>query len=417
MARPPFHLEHFPFAATGAAAFVLGLAVPLAWDAPFLALLGCAVLSLMFESRHAPPTRPAGVYWVLLFALSFAASTAASIDLLTSLKLSAALLPAGLIYFLIAGQFASVNHVRVLFVALSATTALAAGLLIVEVWKLPHGNTAMWMDALASPIFLVPNDLLLLAIAAPMSLILALHDHTRAVRILAVAALVLSALAITFYQSRTGLLTLLISTAACAWFLNPRLAAIFGVALVLLGGLADAMIGFPLLEKFSRLAEHRFALWLAAWNMFLDAPLLGHGPQTYGALLTSYVHDLRLDDWPLLKDWVRPWPRGMHAPWAHNLYLETLAAQGVLGLIAVTGVLGSALTLAWKMKARAEGPLRPYAVALLSALAGFAVAGGYELSFLRIWVTVVLFVLVALTACLWRLNAAPDSHAPFHLRN
>ena len=85
---------------------------------------------------------------------------------------------------------------------------------------------------------------------------------------------------------------MLISTGVCVWFIRPRLAVIGTALVILLGLFADGFLGFPLLTKFETVADFRFTLWLAAWNMFLDAPLLGHGPYSFGPLVTSYVHDL-----------------------------------------------------------------------------------------------------------------------------
>ncbi len=71
----------------------------------------------------------------------------------------------------------------------------------------------------------------------------------------------------------------------------------------------------------------RIPLWIAAWNMFLDAPLLGQGPAAFALLSDQYISELSLPSW-VVRD-------GRHMPWVHNLYLEGLADGGLLGLIAV----------------------------------------------------------------------------------
>ncbi len=62
-------------------------------------------------------------------------------------------------------------------------------------------------------------------------------------------------------------------------------------------------------------------------------------------LLQSYGHDLGPPSWGALNELVRPLDQSRSMPWPHNLYLEILAAQGVIGLIALLGVLGTALHL------------------------------------------------------------------------
>jgi O-antigen ligase len=392
------------FAAIGAGAYILGLAIPSTSDIPFLVLLFFAALSLAFEFRKAPAARPAGLIFVSLFVVSFTLSTTVSVDVTRSLSLSVPLLPAGLVFFLIAGQFRSLAQVRITLFSFSIVSVVVPVLLILKVIADPGGNPSAWIGSLGSPFFVVPNDLLFLSITAPVSMVLFRAEKNLFVRATAISAIVLSILAISLYQSRTGILTMLISMAVCAWLLRPRLALLGAGAIILLGLLADGLLGFPLLAKFGSIAGHRFALWLAAWNIFLDAPLLGHGPHSFGLLVNSYVYDVQLPDRGVLKNLVEPWHPGMHSPWAHNLYLETLASQGILGLIALLALLAGALNLGWKMRRSTDETARFYGIAILSGLVGFCVAGVYELSFIRIWVPVVLFSYVALLACLYRFH-------------
>ena len=130
----------------------------------------------------------------------------------------------------------------------------------------------------------------------------------------------------------------------------------------------------------------------------------GHGPYSFGPLVTSYVHDLQMPDSGVLKDLVPPGWVNHSAPWAHNLYLETLAAQGILGLIALLGVLGTALYLGWKIRVCTHEHTRFYGIAVLSGLLGFCIAGVYELSLIQVWVTLVMFSYVAILACLYRFH-------------
>ena len=99
--------------------------------------------------------------------------------------------------------------------------------------------------------------------------------------------------------------------------------------------LLDAARGWPLTARFALLwgtgeAGHsgmtglwdaRLPIWSHAWQTFLQHPLMGQGPHTF-----SYTS---VD--------------GIQVSWAHNLYLETLAEQGILGLAALLTLLGGML--------------------------------------------------------------------------
>lgn len=400
-----------PFAAIGTCAYILGFAVPFEWDLPLIALAAFAFLSIVFNPGNTPTSRPALLFPVMFFVVSVGASTFVSINATWSLILSVSLLPAGLIYFLIAGQFYSIRHVRMLFVSFSTISFAIAVFLIIQALRNLDGHPTKWISDFASPILVVPNDIALLAVISPLSIALFCCERDSLIRAMAVASVLLSVVAIFIFQSRTGILTLVVSTSACLWFIRPRLALICAASIVTFGFLVDGLLGFPLLTKlllatlYQGISNARFSLWLAAWSMFLDAPLLGHGPHTYGLLLQSYVHDLDLPNWGPLANLVRPWPENSVAPWPHNLFLEVLAEQGVIGLVALSVLLTSALRLGWGLRVSARGDVRVYGIAAMSGLLGFCFAGILELTFMRLWVTIAMFSFVAVLACLSRLEA------------
>ena len=403
-------IRRTPFAAIRTCAYILGFAAPFEWDLPLIALAVFAFLSVVFNPGNAPTSRPALLFPVMFFVVSVGASTFVSINATWSLFLSVSLLPAGLIYFLVAGQFYSFRHVRMLFVSFATLSFAISVLLIIQALRNLDGNPTKWISDFASPILVVPNDIALLAVISPLSIALLYCERDSLIRTMAVASVLLSAVAISIFQSRTGILTMVVSTTACLWFIRPRLALICGASIVTFGFLVDGLLGFPLLAKLGQgISNTRLSLWLAAWNMFLDAPLLGHGPHTYGLLLQSYVYDLDLPNWEPLANLVRPWPEKSVAPWPHNLFLEILAEQGVIGLVALSALLVSALRLGWKLRESARNHVRIYGIAAASALLGFCFAGILELTFMRLWVTIAMFSLVAVLACLSRPEAMEHS--------
>lgn len=89
--------------------------------------------------------------------------------------------------------------------------------------------------------------------------------------------------------------------------------------------LFDARMAVLTSENFA--VVHRMAIWQAAWEMFLEHPVLGVGPGNFDLFYPLYA----LPGWPELPG---------HA---HNYYLNLLAEQGVLGLgvyLVLIGILG-----------------------------------------------------------------------------
>ena len=92
-------------------------------------------------------------------------------------------------------------------------------------------------------------------------------------------------------------------------------------------------------------------------------------------------------------------------PWPHNLYLETLAQQGLVGIGCLLLLLGAGLTTAVKTFRRAAVDERRVSAAALAGLLGFCVAAFVELTLLRLWVVVMLFVYSGVIANLdWRIR-------------
>lgn len=214
----------------------------------------------------------------------------------------------------------------------------------------------------------------------------------------------MSVCAVCVLQSRVAVLTMIASTACAATLVRPRVGFACGFVILAVALLVDGFLGFPLAAKFGRIWDARISLWLTAWAMFLDAPWLGHGPHTFALLYTSYLHGLNLPAWL---------PRDPHlmVPWAHNLYLEVLAGQGIIGLAAFVGLLGCGVSAAWKLQRAAGDEVRIFSAAALAGLVGLSVAAAFELTLSRQWVTVMFFTLLGVIAQLsvsrakvWREN-------------
>ncbi len=128
-----------------------------------------------------------------------------------------------------------------------------------------------------------------------------------------------------------------------------------------------------------------------AWHMFLDAPLLENGIYTYGLLFKTYSQTLNI-------------PIQQSAPWAHNLYLETLAAQGIVGLASLVTVLLNSLWVSWKTRATKQQEVQILSMGALAAMLGFGFAAIFEITFIRYWCVTLFFSLLAIITVLYFLG-------------
>ncbi len=232
-----------------------------------------------------------------------------------------------------------------------------------------------------STLLIVPNDICAAAIllGCPMALLAGERETPGALpwtRAIAAGTIALTALAIAILRSRAAFAVAIVEVAivALAW----RRAVVWPLAAAVCAFVADQAVGFGAFGKMAlsnSTDNHgvagRLGLWISAWAMAIHAPLLGHGAQSFGPEHGAY-----------LPSWSPRFPE-RRVPWAHNLFLEIFAEQGIVGVAALLGLLG------WWVPGLVRR--RGGGIFALACLAGFGVAGVLELSFIRRWVPVVMF--------------------------
>jgi O-antigen ligase len=307
-------------------------------------------------------------------------STLVSEDIGRSLRLSAALLPSILLFVLVKDHLEGLRQIRLLYLMCS-TVALVLAILVLWAAALHgHENGGMWalLSPSLAPILVVRNDITFLAVLAPLSLVLFYREPRGRRGVFAAISLILSLGAICISSSRTAALTLAMGLVTTAVLVQARqqllrsltnIFALFCVALVL-----NALL-FPESQVMTRLVgdwtlSGRTDLWATAWAMFQQAPILGNGPRTFGLF--------------------------NRIPWAHNLYLEVLAEQGVVGLLALGCVIVYGLFPAWQVQRAGNADARLLSAGALAGFIGFCSAGVVELSLSREWVVVIVFTLIGI---------------------
>ena len=116
-------------------------------------------------------------------------------------------------------------------------------------------------------------------------------------------------------------------------------------------------------------AVRRYALNVATWHVFLDHPILGVGPGQFSQHY-SMVYGNRVG---LVEQ--RQTYRG------HNLYLETLAETGAIGLLAFLSIIVVIMSGLWKARGRlmcASPDLAATASAFFLCLAAYAISSLFD---------------------------------------
>ena len=284
------------FALIGVCVYLIGFVLPLSWDIPLILLGVCGALALIAESKHSERSwPPLTLPIVLFFIVATGLSTIVSVDVGRSLRLSVALLPGLLLFFLLAYHIRGVRELYMVSLGVSVAGIIVSGMVLWNVgrWNIIGSDGKSLHEivpAIGIPILIVPNDATFLSIIAPLSIILLYREPRSARGIIAATSLVLSILAICILRSRTALLTLGIVLICAMVTMQSRRRFMLSMAcilsILLIGVCADAFL-FPvrgptektLVEKIMHksVLGGRLSYWSTAWDMFREAPLLGKG--------------------------------------------------------------------------------------------------------------------------------------------
>ncbi len=149
----------------------------------------------------------------------------------------------------------------------------------------------------------------------------------------------------------------------------------------------DCMRGFLFISKLGGVWHSRIPAWIAAWSMFTDSPLIGHGPRSFGELYAEYQLKLSLPEWLVVDRRIMPW--------AHNLYLETLAEQGIIGLTIFMLMIKHILSSIFVLLKSSSEYINLLGKSVFSSLIIILVGNMFELSFIRHWFVIFFFVIIS----------------------
>ncbi len=231
---------------------------------------------------------------------------------------------------------------------------------------------------------------MVLNMMVPLLVGIAMVDERKPVRLAAAVTAGLSVLTVLFTFSRGGFLTLCLVSMLLIWRSKRRWLVMAVMALSLLGfvALTSDTVTQKYLDRTSTIAEYeedgsaqgRLNAWATSWNVFLDYPVFGVGPDNLVLVFRRYSPDV---------DRFRV---------AHNAYFQLLAECGLPGLLLFLGVLASAL---WQMeRLRKDLSVSVWSQTLARMLQISIAAYMLGSMFLNTAYQELIYHLVALTVCL-----------------
>ena len=316
---------NYSFSAIGFSFYMLATAFH--WHTSFILILIFFSALDLSASKKSEITYDSGS---LLLAISFLAfyflSIALSIDPLLSLSLSS-IWPSAAFLYLTLSLFTSINKdFELLSFAFSLFSLIVSITFLHNYWE----NTEVSPDVLISlidhPLFLVPNDLIMLALMSPFSFFIVKNSNVSGFRYLSIVSCIFCVTALIVFQSRAGLISFFICLASFVLLLRPKfLIKVFCASLALVI-IIDSLLDFQIFYKFLTFPTSRIPLWSAAFNLFIENPIFGNGPHIFAGYYADYINSRTFADWIIVDT--------RNIPWPHNLFLELLSESGILTTLA-----------------------------------------------------------------------------------
>ncbi|MCP5065283.1 MAG: O-antigen ligase family protein [bacterium] len=200
----------------------------------------------------------------------------------------------------------------------------------------------------------------------------------------------LATVALISSQSRNSWLGLVVGLGCAALFsVRWRTLGIGLLGILTIGGMAFLLDLGDFASRSRTVLQpktwERLGLWMVAIEMWKEAPLLGQGAHTFVDFYPGWLDRVSLPAWFT--------PERYSIPWAHNLYLESLAERGLLGLSGFVALLvqtGRSL-----LRDVREPSTRTRAAGTLGGLAAFLAMGVFDLTLMKDWVVLAMLLLAA----------------------
>lgn len=211
------------------------------------------------------------------------------------------------------------------------------------------------------------------------------HSESKTERIIAVAGFACGLLCAFLSGTRSAWLVMPFNFAILFWYLRgqelPAISRSIKIALMVLIVAVLATAGIKVKERYQALEtdislldekpneisslKARLLLWDGGIKAFLQAPLIGHGPQNRMNVVNSTMN--------------MPDGKKMIFTHVHNGFLNAAVDGGLVGLLGVFALLAAPLIAAWRKK---RGPGRDIAIAIsLLLVTSYVITGTFGIMF------------------------------------
>jgi putative inorganic carbon (HCO3(-)) transporter len=321
------------------------------------------------------------------FFVSLVISSIFALDISKSLFLIFSYFPSILLFFLIVELF-NISFCYLVFLSFTIISLIISSTSLIIYITSNSSNPQIWINEISNFYIVVPNDLVIVSILIPYSTVLALKKPKSVVGMISIISILAALASVVIYKSRTGMVCSLVSISCVVLFLSRRRLVDIGIASVAFLILVDWVQGFEIINKVERIWQSRLFIWITGLAMFTDSPWLGHGPRSFGQLYLPYRNSLNLPDWILVDNrWM---------PWAHNLYLEIMVEQGLIGILCFLGMIIFGFLSILQSLRNGMGDIRILSAGVFASFMSIVVAAFFELTFIRHYFIVIFFSVFAL---------------------
>ena len=330
-------------------------------------------------------------FWLVVgLLIAVLTATYYSFDQLKSLHFILSLLPGILIFYLIS-EYVVFDHLRYIYIILIASDLIFSLLLICVSYVSAFNEPTDWIKETSITFLKVPNDIMYITFSLPLLGYIFSSEKFISLVSIGIYFFIITSVVI-LYRSRLSLVVIVIYMIVFLFLYVKKPSVIIKIlsVFVLFCVGFDAISGFPMLHRLliSSWGSTRIPLWIAAWILFIKCPFVGHGP---GIFLLKYKEVLEEYH---LSELLGVDQRLM--PWAHNLYLESLAETGIISFIFFMSlIILNYKSLISVLKGGAR-QIKLQAYPLMSMLVVFNFAAFFELSFWRQWVPVIFFLIIGI---------------------
>jgi O-antigen ligase len=321
-----------------------------------------------------------------LFLISLALTTILSYDPHSSLNACMVVFPGLLIAYMLT-QLED-RYCDVFTWGLVGMVFTASVVCIVMFLKSPYSDAGAVFYAGKTPALVVPNDMVLGVIFAPVVIQKIFSQKVLALKAFAVLTLLLLASALYLVKSRICFLTGVVIFLLYLHHFHRKnflglllLSVVAFVTVDFVAGLNIANDLILLLRENTRLS-----VWYAGFISVSQHPVVGYGPSQFYIAYEQVMATTSLPAWIMID------PRTV--PWAHNMYLDALVERGVIGLFALLFLVYQIYIRLAERSDRSKGSRHYELFAIYAAFIGFLFAGFFELTIQRIWVANGLFIFI-----------------------